>query len=335
MRVLYVGDLQVGSTALHRMKALADLGLAVSPFDTYPYHVAGSRIARSLRHRLAIGANVSRLNRRLLTAAAHRELDWVWIDKGVWVYPGTIRTLATREHFAGDSMILDNRSRHFIRSIPLYDLLITTKRSEQDLYRNLGGAHVEVMLHGYDANLFRPLEAWSGHLAPFRSDVCFVGRCEPHYRRRIAAAAETGASVAVWGDWKRGTVWTPSLRRLVRGPGVWEEDYVRALNSTKIGLGLLKKGKGPDSSTTRSFEIPACGTFLLAERSSEHLQLFEEGKEAEFFDSDGEMREKIDWYLDHEAEREQIAAAGRARCIRSGYSYLERMRSAVAMMRGS
>jgi spore maturation protein CgeB len=116
---------------------------------------------------------------------------------------------------------------------------------------------------------------------------------------------------------------------LVRGPGVWDEDYVRALNGAKIGLGLLTR-LAPDESTTRTLEIPACGTMLLAERSGEHQELFEEGREAEFFSTDEEMNEKILWYLSHDRQRDQIAAAGRERVVRSGYTHLERMRSVVA-----
>ncbi len=62
------------------------------------------------------------------------------------------------------------------------------------------------------------------------------------------------------------------------------------------------------------------------------MQLFKEGSEAEFFETDHEMQEKLIWYLEHDEERRQIAAAGRAKCIRAGYSYLERMRSALALI---
>jgi hypothetical protein len=334
-RVLYVGSLQSGSTALHRMVALQQLNLTVTPFDIYPYLIEGSKLARSMHHRFAWGLAISRLNQALQTAAGDLDVDLVWIDKGTWVHRETLRILAGPErrlvHFAGDSMILLNRSRHFVASIPSYDILITTKSFEVDSYRSLGARQVVFLFHGYDASLYRPINVASDDLPRFASDVCFVGRCEPHYRQRISAVADTGADVAVWGDWHRATIGRPKLRRLVRGSGAWGEDYVKALNATKIGLGLLTKYV-PEKSTTRSFEIPACGTFLLAERSTEHLKLFEEGREAEFFGTDGEMKEKLAWYLEHDDERQRIGAAGRAKCLRAGYSYLERMRSAIAMI---
>ncbi len=66
-------------------------------------------------------------------------------------------------------------------------------------YRSLGARRVVFVPHGYDPSLYRPVDLASDDLAQFASDVCFVGHCEPHYRRRIDAAVETGADVAVWG----------------------------------------------------------------------------------------------------------------------------------------
>lgn len=70
----------------------------------------------------------------------------------------------------------------------------------------------------------------------------------------------------------------------------------------------------------RTFEIPACGGFLLAERTPTHLELFEEGKEAEFFSTVEECADKSRFYTRNEPARSKIARQGYRRCIASDYS---------------
>jgi spore maturation protein CgeB len=83
-----------------------------------------------------------------------------------------------------------------------------------------------------------------------------------------------------------------------------------------------------DLQTTRTMEIPACGGFMLAERTDEHQRLFEEGKEAVFFDINNlqELLEKVKYYLAQDEERKAIAKAGRKRCVDSGYSHHDILR---------
>ena len=70
----------------------------------------------------------------------------------------------------------------------------------------------------------------------------------------------------------------------------------------------------------RTFEVPACKGFFLGERTPTHQQLFEEGKEAEFFGSVDECADKIRFYLNNEAIRNRVAEQGYQRCLNSGYS---------------
>jgi spore maturation protein CgeB len=113
------------------------------------------------------------------------------------------------------------------------------------------------------------------------------------------------------------------------GDALWGSRYPRTLARAKIALGLLSK-RIPETTTTRTFEIPAAAAFMLAERTNDHLALFEEGIEADFFTSDEELREKIQFYLTHDTVRTKIAAAGRRRCVKSGYHSEKQLRNVLS-----
>jgi hypothetical protein len=118
-----------------------------------------------------------------------------------------------------------------------------------------------------------------------------------------------------------------------QGDEVYDDDYARALSGARIGVGFLRR-ICPDQHTTRSFEIPACASLLLADRTEDHQGFFDEGREAEFFSSEDELIDKARFYAAHEPARARIAAAGRARCVSGGYSYLERLRPILASLTG-
>ncbi|MEO6982634.1 MAG: glycosyltransferase, partial [Edaphobacter sp.] len=92
----------------------------------------------------------------------------------------------------------------------------------------------------------------------------------------------------------------------------------------------------------KSFEIAACGGFLLAERSQGHMQRFREDEEAVFFTTLDELVQKIRRYLPDEPARQRIAAAGTLRADRDGYHndhqvslILERAASILEKMRAN
>ena len=104
---------------------------------------------------------------------------------------------------------------------------------------------------------------------------------------------------------------------------------MRALRAARICLaimsGVVPGASEGDKTTSRTFNIPASGGFMLHERSEEVLSLYREGSEIECFGSIKELADKIDFYLAHPAKREAIARAGYARCV-PAYSYDERVK---------
>ena len=324
MRIFYIGQLWEGGTARERMKVLNGLGHESVAFDVSPFSAAASRLLQSVAWRFNAGPVVGRMNRAIWREASGLQgVTHIWVDKGVWIYPETLDHLkkvtgAPAIHYTPDPQIFLHRSRHFISSLPLYDVVITTKEWEIEAYKKAGAKRVILTYQGFDSR-FYPRTVGCSEQERFESDVCFIGHQETHYAKRIKALSSLDLKLGVWGpgwpNYARIHPWAKG----VAGDGLWGESYPIALASTKIALGLLSK-QIPETSTTRTFEIPAMGTVLLAERTALHQQLFDEGKEAEFFSSDEEMVDKIWFYLKHNEARQQIAAAGRARCERSGYA---------------
>jgi spore maturation protein CgeB len=100
----------------------------------------------------------------------------------------------------------------------------------------------------------------------------------------------------------------------------------RAIGATKISLGFLRKANR-DEYTQRTFEVPACGGMLLAERTPEHLRIYEEDREAVFFDPQrpDELCGKVRRLLQNDDERESIRRAGTAAVLRGGHTYRDRL----------
>ena len=129
--------------------------------------------------------------------------------------------------------------------------------------------------------------------------------------------------VGKWADYKN---YSPNLG--IEERQLLGDDYCKSLQAFKISLCFLRK-MNFDRQTTRSVEIPACGGFMLAERTEEHLSMFKEGKEAAFFSSNIELLEKCRYFLNHEEERNLIAKNGFKICRENGYSNIETLRKVL------
>lgn len=323
-RILFTGSLRPGGNGLDRVAMFEAAGFDVQTVDAFPHIMTGSRIERSLAARRHLGRGVVAYNQALNKAAERGGYDIVYVEKGTWIWPDTLRALkkGARDgraiHYTGDAQFLENRSRHFFAGLPDYDLAVTTKPFELDMYREAGAREVLLIHQGHGQRLAPvPRDEIPPELL---SEVCFIGHCQPayaHVMERLAARVPLTIWGPRWPEFAQQNAWA---RDVVRGSGVYGPDYARALSGAKIAVGLLSK-RIPETTTTRSFEIPACGTLLLAERTDDHRALFEEGREAEFFEGVDELCDKAERYLADPHARERIAAAGRARCVESGYSF--------------
>lgn len=331
LKILFAGPLFKGSTALQRYNALQKIEFDVCSFDYCRYFPPGRRGMFSLWRRLGWGPPIWQMNVHLLNKARESRPDIIWLEKALFIYQGTLRLLKQLLpspfliHYSPDDQLNpDNQSRHYLNSISLYDLHVTTKTHNIQELRDLGARGVYFMDNSFCLDVHRPLSVSPSDRMRLGGLVGFIGTYEEARAQSMLQLAKAGIEIRILGDgWKCGNCLShPNLH--IKGRAVWADEYAMAICATDINLCFLRK-VNRDRQTDRSIEIPACGGFMLAERTEEHLRLFEEGKEAEFFSSDEELLDKVRYYMEHEDERKLIARAGMERCLKSGYSNRERL----------
>ena len=326
MKILYVGALSPNDSALYRMWALKRLGHTVIPIDALPYEPA-SRLLRKVTHRLVMGLGVLRLNRDLLRAAEHHRPDVLWADKLLGLWPGTLHRLRAMGVVTVSYMIdnpfgtrQDPGWRVYLKSLPAYDLHVVQRDKNVGDYRARGARDVIKIQTAYEPTLhFAPPAGWSD--ADRNREVSFIGTPYDERARTLTEIAASGnIGVTISGSealWRRALP-PAEFRSLFREGELYRDAYREAIWRSKINLSFLTHSN-QDEFVHKSFEITACGGFLLAERSQGHLERFQEDEEAVFFSTSRECVEKIRRYLPDEAARARIAAAGRQRAERDGY----------------
>lgn len=343
-RILFVGDLRPHTRTSQRALALQRLGhevigvSTVDPGQAPPSSRRAPLLAR-LHHRLGRPHDTTGANRAVREHLREGAFDVLWVEKGQTLRAATlecaeaIRPDMQRAFFSEDDMTLaSNQSAWFRASLPLYDLVFTTKEhnAQAEELPALGARRVMVVSKSFDPVLHRPVEVTEEDRVAFGAPIGFIGTFEEPRARALLSLARSGLEVRVWGNgW---SAWRGRHSRLaIEDRAIYGEDYVRALCATDVNLGFLRKASR-DRHTDRSVEIPACGAFLLAERTQEHLGLFAEGREAEYFGDMLELTGKVHRYLDSASQRREVAARARERCLRDDYSHdavLRRMLEAL------
>jgi spore maturation protein CgeB len=81
----------------------------------------------------------------------------------------------------------------------------------------------------------------------------------------------------------------------------------------------------------RLFEATGVGTLLVTDWKKNLHEMFEPGKEVIAYRTSEECVELVRYYLDHDDERREIAAAGQRRTLRD-HTYHQRMQELVSLV---
>lgn len=332
MKIFIVGSFKNGDLGASYLAAFRSLGYEPSIFDIeLEYKKSSFLTINRYTNRIIMPYAVFLINKKLLKQADSEKPKFIFIIKEHFI---NSKTLSKMKSITGAKIFLFNPDNPFIYNgrlsvketeacIPLYDAYFTYSEKFIPELGKAGVKKVEFLPFAYDPDLHHPVLVSDEDRKFYGNDVAFVGNWN-FYREKYLSALR-GYRLSIWGT----NYWDTRceddfLRQCWRRRIVVGDEMSRVLQSSKINLNILNPLNNKDSHNMRTFEIPACGGFMLHERSSELIHFLEEGKEVECFDSPEELKDKINFYLKNDNLRQKIASAGYRKIINSNSTYKDR-----------
>jgi len=340
--VLY-GDQSTGSGGACYVQALLRLGFDVHGVSDWAdleqyMKLSFAKIYRRAFHRLRERDRLRHVA-LLQNVVDERNPGLVVVLKGLHLAPSDVRKLRGSDRVVVNINHDDFFSRYPLNwsriqraAIPEYDAILTTREVNVEEIRPIN-PNVEFFPFAYEPSIHRPVPIPPEETALWNADVAFVGTYAP-LRTALLEHLVTNvpARYAIWGSGWHHLKKSSPLRPYVHFRPIVLDDLCKATGGAKISLGFLRK-ENRDEYTQRTFEIPACGGLLLAERTARHAAFYREGIEAEFFDpnSPAELCDKVRGLLKDDARRMGIRDAGRKAVARSGQTYDDRARQILKL----
>lgn len=124
---------------------------------------------------------------------------------------------------------------------------------------------------------------------------------------------------------------TPSLPKVInRGTVDYYTEAPYAIKSAKINLNISLRSI-VSGIPLRAFDIMGCGGFLLTNYQSDFLEFFNPDEDFVYFESVNDLKEKVEYYLNHDEDRLRIAESGYKK-TREYHTFDSRLRSMLEIL---
>lgn len=238
-------------------------------------------------------------------------LLWMQIQTRGVIAPSTLRQIRSfKVVWGGD--LRDNLPHWAKELAPYVDLTLMSNQRDVESLRRLK-YKADFLQVGFSPNVFTP----EGRPRPGTPEIVAMMNCYGTFPRS-AFRAETvaklreryGSMFAVYGNgWPGGSTW------------LTEEEEAAAYRTCKIAIGAENFSDISGFCSDRSFRAVGSGAFYMPHKFAAFDEHFTEGVEAVSWESFEDLFGKIDYYLDHEEERQMIANTGSVEChIRHSWS---------------
>jgi spore maturation protein CgeB len=173
----------------------------------------------------------------------------------------------------------------------------------------------------------RRVELTEAERRKYGCDLCTASNM--YYYRARTLEPFKDYDLKIWGaSYPR---WMASpLRANYPGIYVAELEKAKAFNAAKVVLNTMHYAE-IEGVNCRLFEAAGCGAFQIADRKPALAELLEPEREVVTFRTRQELKEKVDYYLAHPEERQEIADRAYARAHRE-HTYEHRLNRVLEVL---
>lgn len=338
VRAVMATEFLHGSTGRALAQGLRSEGWDVAELDLGAYLGRAHGLVHRIGSRLLTPLTMAAYNRDLIALCEQVEAEVMITVKGTYISGTTLKLLRA----AGIRCVNFYPDFHFDHNgidagdFRFYDFFATTKSFQLDALRTmLPAENVGLVHHGY-----APLV----HVRPATPapeplwDVSYIGNPSTYKRDFLIAIAENFPDLRFavignrWATHARGT----ALERHIVPYPLTGDFFARAIAQSRINVALHLGPHQPsgwyDRVSTRTFEIPSIGGFMLHIDNDEVRSLYVADVECALFSDTKSLCSQIERYLADDDARTAIAAAGHARCV-PAYSMDARATELAALLR--
>jgi spore maturation protein CgeB len=326
-RILFIGSLNDNSNSYLRYRALCQLSLDVFGLDIDKFIY--NSITKKVDHHFNFGIGTLKLNWKV-AQYDFTKCDLVLIDNRPFLFSIIYLKMKLKNPNLKIAILLTDdpggsykSGWRLLKSTAMHIDRHFVQRSVniQELY-SWGANSVNICYRSFDPLLHRKkVEISKTEIF----DIGFIGTYESSRAESIKFLIDNGIKVQIIGDGWENSIFFDQLKQFYMGPSVYGEEYVDYINSMKIALHFLRKGNR-DEQDSRTFEIPACGTPMIAEYSDVHGRLFREDLEVLFFKNNEELLEKVRFFIERPEVAAEFAIRAQHRCIVDGYDHKSRLK---------
>ncbi len=308
-------------------KALKEFGYVVTFIDQSEF--LSFNLFNKLKYKYLYEYSIKELNYYICNKFDQQNYDLVLFYNPYNINEETLKYLKGKSIISGY-----NHDNYFSSINAKYKILFNNLVGNFDFMHVLRPAEADLLKNKYTETKFFisphyycPWDHQINSKISKKRQIVFIGHGENDLRIEcVARLIEKNLPIQIYGPASGWQKYLPksSLQKIPEIRPLIGNDYIHKIQESVICLGFYSKSNY-DNYGIRSYEIPACGSFLLSEDTEEMRKLYEPKIEFDVFKNSDELIGKAKFYLENEDKANKIAIMGHKKCLSLKSSVYDRV----------